>query len=314
MGLGVQGLRGLIQSISQTIAQLVGQDIVAKSIRLTGGGAGGSGTTAIKVETADVVMPSTSTAQFSQAGTGMAGLASFYSETGMFDTNAVSGQIGVRLRNAGARLKLSSGGTVDYFTSDGSNTITAAGNLQSSGDTVVGTGGSGDLTCKRDAYTTMGASSTTAKMPCIPNVNSTVAGNTADTNEDNLMTYSLPGNAMSANNKGVRITAWGDGVSTADVTTVKVYFGATAVVTKVLTASQANTWKAVVEVLRTGATTQIATGILHNGGTAQSFVHSNASPAETLSGAVTIKCTGQRATTSSANSVRQLGMIVEFIN
>jgi hypothetical protein len=125
----------------------------------------------------------------------------------------------------------------------------------------------------------------------------------------------LLANSLAANGHGVRITAWGDnnGGVTADVETVKVYFGATAVVTKILTASQANTWKASVEVIRTGATTQVATGSLYQGGTVTAVAQSNASPGETLSGAVTIKCTGQRATTSSANSVRQLGMVVEYL-
>lgn len=162
--------------------------------------------------------------------------------------------------------------------------------------------------------TQMGTGTGFSLAPGVANVNSSVVGSGADTTEDNLMTYSLPANSLAANNKGLRITAWGDGVSTADVTTVRCYFGATVVVSKVLTASQANTWKAVFEVIRTGATTQIATGVLNNGGTAASSVQSNASPGETLSGAVTIKCTGQRATSSVANSVRQLGMIVEVIN
>lgn len=146
------------------------------------------------------------------------------------------------------------------------------------------------------------------------NINSTAVGNAADTTEDNLITYSLPANALSVNNKAVRVTTWGSGVSTADATTVKCYFGATAVLTRILTASQANTWRATFEVVRTGATAQIATGAFINGGTVVTSVQSNASPGETLSGAVTIKCTGQRAVTSSANSVQQLGMVTEFFN
>lgn len=151
-------------------------------------------------------------------------------------------------------------------------------------------------------------------MLAVPSVNTSAVGNAADTSEDNLMTYSLPAASMSSNGRGVRITAWGSGVSTTDVTTVRCYFGATAVTTKVLTASQANTWKADFAVIRTGATTQVASGSILNGGTTSSVTQATASPGETLSGAVTIKCTGQRATTSSANSVQQLGMVVEFIN
>lgn len=143
--------------------------------------------------------------------------------------------------------------------------------------------------------------------------NITTVGSGADTTEDNLMTYSLPAATLGANAQGIRVTAWGDGANTADVTTIKGYFGATAVVTKVLTASQANTWWAEFEVFRTGATAQTASGTIQNGGTANSAAQTNAAPGETLSGAVTVKFTGQRATSSVANSLRQLGMTVELL-
>lgn len=142
------------------------------------------------------------------------------------------------------------------------------------------------------------------------------AGTGADTTEDTLMTYSLPASSLSVNSQGFRVTAWGDNnsISTTDVMTVRCYFGATVVLSRVLTASQANTWYANYTVMRTGASAQVATGFLLQNGTAQAWVQSNSSPAETLSGAVTIKCTGQRATSSVANSIRQFGMQVEFFN
>lgn len=172
--------------------------------------------------------------------------------------------------------------------------------------------------------TAIGTSGSNGVVPSVASVTSatgSIVGNGADTTEDNLMTYSIPANAFSATGKGIRYTAWGDGVSTADVTTVRMYFGhattlksGTLVITKVLTASQANTWHLVAEVFASGANAQAATAVLTNGGTAASLVQSNATPAGTTSGVMIVGCTGQRATTSSANSVRQIGQLVEFIN
>lgn len=141
----------------------------------------------------------------------------------------------------------------------------------------------------------------------------TVNGSGADTTEDTLTQFSFPASSLLVNGRGLRVTAWGDGVSTTDATTIKCYFGATVVATKVLTISQANTWRASMEIVRTGAATQVATGTVMNGGTVGSITQSNTSPGATLTGAVVIKCTGQRTITSSANSLRQLGLIVEFI-
>ena len=147
-------------------------------------------------------------------------------------------------------------------------------------------------------------------------VNTTQVGTGADTTEDNLMTYTLPANTLSANGKGVRVTAFGTGVSTADVTTLRSYFGAGAVSDYVLTASQGNIWRLTFDILRTGAATQVSSSLLtispFSGGT-NTTVHQIGGPAETMSGAIVIKLTGQRASTSSANSIVQLAMVVELI-
>lgn len=143
--------------------------------------------------------------------------------------------------------------------------------------------------------------------------NVTPVGTGADTTEDDLMTYALPAATLAVNGQGVRVTAGGLGITTADVTTLRAYFGATLVVSKVLTASQNNAWRVVFEVFRTGATAQIAAGTIDNGGTVGSTETGLAIPSETLSGAVTLKLTGQRASTSQANSITQFYMTVELI-
>jgi hypothetical protein len=247
--------------------------------------------------------------------------------TDPFTSSAASGSNAISL-TTGQRIDFGSGAS-DYLYSDGTSVSTpgalaAVGNV--SGNAFVGNNNNSIVL--QAVNTNAGISVTGALLFGVGTVGSsanqsaigtyskniTVVGNAADTSEDNLMTSALPANAMNVDGRGVRVTAWGDGVSTADVTTLRAYFGATVVVSKVLTASQANTWRCVFEVLRTAATTQTATGTIYNGGTANSTAQGNAAPAETLANAITVKFTGQRATTSTANSIRQLGMIVEVFN
>ncbi len=143
-------------------------------------------------------------------------------------------------------------------------------------------------------------------VPSVLNVNTTsVASATAGPND--LITYSLLGNALSANGKGLRITAWGTTTNNANAKTVTCNFGGTAIITTALTISQAGTWRVVGEVIRTGAATQISTATLTQGGTTTILDVETGAPGETLSGAVTVKCT-------ATNEITQLGLIVEEFN
>lgn len=144
-------------------------------------------------------------------------------------------------------------------------------------------------------------------------VNVTPVGSPASTAEGDLMSYVLPANTLDVNGKGVRITAVGTGVSTPDATTVRCYFGGDVVVSKVLQASQANTWRAVFEVFRRGASLSSAGGTIENGGAAASIATAAVLSGANLAAAVTIKVTGQRAVSSVANSIEQLHMLVELI-
>ena len=129
--------------------------------------------------------------------------------------------------------------------------------------------------------------------------------------DDTLYTFSLPANSMSANGKGVRVTTWGTAVNNANAKRVKTFFGATAVQSTALTAAQANAWKTVIEVIRTGAATQEAFGIFLEGGVVTLLDAAQSGPAETLSGAVTIKVTGN---CTAASDILGKAMIVEFLN
>ena len=145
--------------------------------------------------------------------------------------------------------------------------------------------------------------------PVLSIFTSTTAASNVSTGETDLITYSLPANTLSANNQKLRITTWGTLANTANTKTVKVYVGATVVAS--LSGATANTtFYAQATAIRTGATAQISYGAVDFGSLAL-FNRMTASPAETLSGAVTIKVTGQSSAASS--DVTALAMLVEWV-
>jgi hypothetical protein len=141
-------------------------------------------------------------------------------------------------------------------------------------------------------------------------VSTTQTGTTAVTTEEDLWTYSLPANTLSSNGKTVRITGWISTAANANTKTVRVYFGSTVIATRnTATASLLMWFEAYV--VRTSATAQIgrARRDVEQGALNYSFT----TPAETLTGAVTIKITGQNGT-ASANDIVLAGAVVELLN
>jgi hypothetical protein len=153
----------------------------------------------------------------------------------------------------------------------------------------------------------MGGTSTYLGNPLIATVNTTAVGNVGS-GEDDLMTYSLPANALSANAKGVRIKAWGTTANNANAKTVKLYFGAV-MLTNSLTTGSANRWTVEGLVFRTGSNAQDSFGELRETGTGNSDIEVG-TLTQSDSGTITIKCTGEA---TSDNDVVQEGFLVEFI-
>lgn len=132
------------------------------------------------------------------------------------------------------------------------------------------------------------------------------------TTETDLMTYALPAGALSANGKGVRIKAWGSFAANGNSKAVKLVFGATTLHTRTAS-TNGGMWVFDSIVLRTSATAQIGTAELRESTATTNTLYSgeNTTPAETLSGAVTIKVTGTSAVGSS--DITQLGMLIEAL-
>lgn len=142
---------------------------------------------------------------------------------------------------------------------------------------------------------------------------SVTAGNNTSTGETTLDSYSVAANLLNANGRGLRITAWGTFAANANTKTVRLKFGSTDLTSGAFTGTtNGGSWKVSATILRTGAATQTA---VCDWGTTTGTVSRQGnvtSPAETLSGAVTLALTGQSGTAS--NDITSAALHIEFLN
>lgn len=159
----------------------------------------------------------------------------------------------------------------------------------------------------------MGTGTGFSTAPGTANVDTAQVANSTTT-ETTLSTYTLLANSLSANGKGIFYYHWGTINGTAGTKTIRGYFGATVVISRAISATSAGDYLMAVRVFRTGATAQIAVGIVWMNDTlsADFGTPTVSTPAETLSGNVTIKVTGQ----NSANNAGLVGkgMDIGMIN
>lgn len=143
-------------------------------------------------------------------------------------------------------------------------------------------------------------------------VNTTAVGNVG-AGTDDLMTYNLPADVLGSDGKAIRVTAWGTVANNAAAKAATFNFGATSL-SLALRSNQDGVWRVEFLVIRTGSNAQTLTGRFQGGpvnAAATDHLTFAAAPAETDSGAITIKCTGAA---TSDNDIVQKGMIVEFIS
>lgn len=227
-------------------------------------------------------------------------------------------------RSVGALGQAASGGTAGYFklgvdtaASDIATTVGAClvANNGSAANTIiegrdnntvvfqVADGGKGSLIT--------GASTTLGGIGVCLKVNTTEVGNVG-AGEDDLITYAVPASSLGTNGDQIEVIAFGTFANNANNKTVTVYFGATAVLSTGAIAYQNGSWQLVMTIIRTGATAQIASayfisdvGVLFGSESLSKYT----TAAETLSGAITVKCTG---TATDNNDIIQKGLIVKW--
>lgn len=121
--------------------------------------------------------------------------------------------------------------------------------------------------------------------------NTTAVGNIG-AGEDDLQTASVPAATLFANGHTIVVDAYGSCANNANAKTLKLYFGATALINQVMTAGQASRWHIRAEITRTGASTQDWVVHITQAGTTTIHDVQVGTAAITDTAAITIKCTG----------------------
>ncbi len=141
--------------------------------------------------------------------------------------------------------------------------------------------------------------------------NYTSTGNTSTT-ETTLGSYTIAANSMpAASGKTVRVIAWGKTAANGNNKTIYLKFGATTVATLAIAATNDKDWvlEAIIIQGATGAQTSYGKLYLEGAGNEVILV---ATPAETETGAVLMKCSATSGTASA--DILMKGMVVEFLN
>lgn len=125
------------------------------------------------------------------------------------------------------------------------------------------------------------------------NVNTTAVGNVG-TGEDNLISYTVPAATLATNGDHLEFEAAGTFAATANDKRIKVKFGAATILdTGVLAITAAGDWQLRGKIIRTGAATQKCVVAFTSTDAALRVWPDYATAAETLSGTVVLKLTGE---------------------
>jgi len=146
--------------------------------------------------------------------------------------------------------------------------------------------------------------------------NSTTTGNPANTNETDLHVYTMPGGTLATDGDSVMVYALVQNAGNANNKQTRLRFGGTLVGDSTIIASNNNWFVVRALIIRTSATAQKALCWSNNLGNAAAWTTAaggavtSTTPAETLSGDVDIKVTGQSNTTGAANDVQAVLTVI----
>jgi hypothetical protein len=145
---------------------------------------------------------------------------------------------------------------------------------------------------------------------CAPPSNvQTGAAQNSGAGETDLMSFTLPANHLSVNNKAIRVRAFGTTAANATAKTLKLYFGSAVVTLNPVTAAPNGiAWEAEAVIIRTGVDAQRMLVQAKTGVTNE--VLSNTAPTQDDGANIIIKVTGQ----GGANGdITQNALLVEYL-
>lgn len=160
----------------------------------------------------------------------------------------------------------------------------------------------------------IGASTETAKLGGIINTDSVQAATAANTNDTTLFSYTLPADAMNANGRILRFTAWGSFAANGNTKTIRLKWNGTGGTSIMSYSASPNNQNWVIQgtVIRTGSSTQDYYGTTVLGPTAATNA-TFGTAAATDTGAITLHVTAQNGTAAASDIVYE-GSLIEFLN
>jgi len=201
-----------------------------------------------------------------------------------FGTVAVSGQSDVVADTTNDTLTLAAGDGITITTTAGTDTVT----LTADGEVQAGT------------------SAVNAKAGGMLYQTVTAVGNVGS-GEDTLWTQAVAANVLATNGDMLRIRAYGTAAANSNNKTWKLYWGSTSVTLGPIAQPTNTSWDAEILVTRTGASSQVVSAGVRNGTGLRPTV---TTASETLSGAVTVKITGEA---TSNNDIVLLTGYIEWL-
>jgi hypothetical protein len=155
----------------------------------------------------------------------------------------------------------------------------------------------------------IGTSGAFARVPGVAFVNKTSIGNVL-TGEDDMMSYPVAGGTLAVDKDTLRFRCSGQFAANGNSKQVKAYFGAQQLFASGALAFNATDWVLTAEIIRDGATAQIANVTWASGDTLLTSSAKVTFPAETLSGTVVFKLTGEA---TASNDIVQKSEVVEYL-
>jgi|TARA_R100000093_G_C1945501_1_gene74281 hypothetical protein len=129
------------------------------------------------------------------------------------------------------------------------------------------------------------------------------------TGEDNLIAYSLPAETLGANGDYLEITAFGTVAANANNKTLKLYFGSSLIYSTGAVAFNGSSWHLKATIIRTAAATQKCIISVDSDDATPMDPATYNTATESLSGSVTIKCTGEA---TSNDDIVQEALIIRW--
>lgn len=201
-------------------------------------------------------------------------------------------------QSTGGYLRLGAQGGIDSYTSAGAARDLTL-NVNSGGNVGIGTASPGVALDVVGIVRRLAGTSTGFAVVGGTLFNSITTTGNVTTAETDLFTTSIAANTLATNSDTVEFYSAGTFAATANNKRVRIYFGATAILdTTALVVTTASNWSITGRLIRTGAATQKAIVTFVSSDTTVTGIVNYTTPAETLSGAVTLRVTGQATATN----------------